>query len=118
MKQLRFAASAIGALALLLLATSCGDDDYGPYAIVGGACRGDLDCAPGVRCEEGGDFPDGTCALPCSDHLDCPHGTACVDEKGGVCLVACTSDLHCRPRYRCKANDDRDGRGESYVCIK
>lgn len=97
---------------------SCGDDNYSPYSIVGTACRGDLDCAPGASCEQGGSFPDGTCALPCRGHFDCPAGTACVDTQGGVCLVACVNDLQCRPRYECKDRDDRDGNGKSAVCIK
>src|SRR5262245_26017825 len=76
----------------VLLCASCGDADYGPYAIVGGACRDAFDCAPGAQCERGGDFPEGTCTLPCRDHLDCPRGTACVDVHGGMCLIACGSD--------------------------
>ena len=111
--------ASLAVLASLIVGTpGCGDDDfYGPYGIVGGACRGDLDCAPGVRCEHGGSFPDGTCALPCRDHLDCPAGTACVDVAGGVCLVACVSDFDCRVSYRCRSRDDRDDNGESRVCI-
>lgn len=102
---------------LLLPALGCGDDDFNPYAIVGGACRDAFDCAPGVDCERGGDFPDGTCTLPCRSHRDCPGGTACVDVRGGLCLIACTNDLHCRERYACRARDSRGERGESFVCI-
>ena len=93
--------------------------DFGPYEVDGGACRTDLDCAPGAHCERAGPFPDGTCTLQCRDHFDCPRGTACVDVHGGVCLIACGGDLHCRDRYHCKARDDRGGdRGESMVCIR
>ena len=107
----------IAGCALLLLSNACGDDDHAPYEYVGHACRDDFDCAPGVDCETGGDFPDGTCTIPCRDHRDCPQGTACVDVHGGLCLVYCSSDLHCRNRYDCKARDDRDDSGESLVCI-
>jgi len=105
-------------MGLWVSAPGCGDDDfYSPYGFVGGACRNNLDCAPGARCERGGQFPDGTCALPCRDHLDCPSGTACVDVAGGICLVACISDLDCRVSYRCRERNDRADRGESLVCI-
>jgi hypothetical protein len=108
-------------LACAVLAASalaCGDDDFGPYAIVGGACRSDIDCAPGASCQRGGDFPSGTCTLPCATHFDCTNGTACIDIQGGICLVACANDSYCRAGYKCKSKHDRDGNGDSPVCIK
>ena len=108
----------IAACALLLLfAVACGDDDFAPYEYLGHACRDDFDCAPGVDCETGGDFPEGTGTLPCRGHFDGPRGTACVDVRGGLCLVYCSNELHCRDRYDCKERDDRDNGGESQVCI-
>ena len=87
----RIPISACFAVAALMSASaSCDDDDYSPYSIVGTACR---------------------------DHLDCPAGTACVDVEGGICLVACASDLDCRVSYRCRERNDRDDQGESLVCI-
>lgn len=109
---------AVALVALTAAALSCGDDDFAPYSIVGGACRFDGDCAPGARCERGGDFPDGTCTLPCNNHLDCVEGTACIDTQGGICLVSCAYDSYCRLEYKCKDKKDRDGRGSSLVCIK
>lgn len=104
-----------------LAALGCGDDDYGPYGpytIVGAECRADIDCEPGADCLRSGDFPGGTCSLPCNTHLDCTPGTACIDTQGGVCLVACANDSYCRPGYHCKNKRDRDGVGSSLVCIK
>ena len=112
---LRAGALALGLCHALL---ACGDDDYAPYAVVGGACRNSLDCAPGAGCETGGDFPDGTCALPCRGHFDCPEFSACVDVRGGLCLPRCNNDLQCRPPYDCNDRKDRDGAGHSLVCIK
>ena len=98
---------------------SCNDDDHpNPYAFVGSACRDDRDCVLGAHCERGGDFPEGTCTIACRDHRECPLGGACVDVKGGLCLIACGSDAFCRPGYRCKARNDRGDPGESRVCIK
>lgn len=105
-------------LVLVAAVLGCGDDDFGPYEVVGGACRSDLDCAPGAQCQRGGAFPDGTCTLPCNSHLDCPAVSACVEESGGVCLVACANDSYCREKYKCKDRRDGDGIGSSLVCIK
>jgi hypothetical protein len=102
---------------LALALFGCGDDDYGPYNYLGGPCRNEFDCAPGVRCQGGGDFPDGTCALPCRDYRDCPQGTACADVHGGLCLVRCANELQCRPGYRCRDRNDRNSDTSSLVCM-
>jgi len=106
------------AIAAVLAALGCGDDDYGPYNVVGSACRTDLDCAPGADCRRGGDFPDGTCTLPCNSDLDCPRYSACIENAGSLCLISCSSDAHCRDKYKCKDKNNRDNTGKSLVCIK
>lgn len=106
-------------LPALLWIAACGDDEFvGPYGLVGGPCGDAFDCAPGLDCERGGDFPQGTCTLPCRGHYDCPVGTACADVAGGVCLVACSTKFDCRVGYDCKAKRSRGGGGESLVCVK
>ena len=111
--------NALLALALAVFSgVSCGDDVYGPYNLVGSACRTALDCAPGAECRGGGDFPDGTCTLRCSSHVQCPRYSACVDTAGGLCLVSCSSDSFCREKYKCKDKQNQDGIGSSLVCIK
>jgi hypothetical protein len=112
--------TAMGWLLLLgaTFITGCGDDDYLPYDVVGAACRDDFDCAPGVACEHGKEFGDGTCALACRGHLDCPPGAACIEAKGGVCLPTCGDDSWCRPGFHCKAKHDHERPGDSYVCAK
>jgi hypothetical protein len=114
--------------ALLWLATvfaicsvaACGHDNYPGYdlSVVGGACRNDTECAPGARCQTGGDLPGGTCTLPCVTHFDCSSGSACIDKHGGICLLACQNDSWCRPGYHCKSVNDRGDGAESLVCIK
>jgi hypothetical protein len=99
---------------------ACGHNDYPGYdpSVVGGACRGDLDCAPGARCQTGGDLPDGTCTFPCAIHLDCTPTSACVDKHAGICLLTCQNDSWCRPGYHCRSVKDRGDGAESLVCIK
>jgi hypothetical protein len=98
---------------------ACDDNDNDPYASsIGLTCRGDLDCAPGVSCEHGKEFGDGTCTYPCRDHIDCPGGSACVDVQGGSCLVACVDVSWCTPGFHCKKRGDRIKPGESFVCVK
>lgn len=104
------------ALAMTLLLLGACHADVGPDGpLVGGSCRDSADCVE--RCVDGGKFPDGTCTVDCRDDRDCPRGTACIDEKGGVCLLECGHDDECRGRYECK-NEDREGAGgKIHVCI-
>ena len=115
---IRSAAAALLCALLSPIAAGCGDDDYAPYRYIGHACRDDRDCAAGIECESGGEFPRGTCTVSCRDHYDCPRGTACVDVRGGLCLVYCRDNWDCREGYRCRSRDDRDDPGESLVCIR
>jgi hypothetical protein len=84
---------------------------------VGGPCAGNVDCAGGSYCQHGGDFPDGLCTYPCSFHDDCPLGARCMRKEGGICMVECSADAHCRGGYKCKDVDNQEG-GKSLVCIK
>jgi hypothetical protein len=109
------------ALACVLLA--CDDDErrgfVGPQGpTVGGPCVNNLDCSSGSFCAEGGDFPEGTCTLPCDSHGDCPGATACIDRLDGVCLLECSRDSDCRGGYACKERNDLTDTGDSLVCIK
>ena len=84
---------------------------------VGGPCTGDADCAEDSRCLRSDGFPEGTCALACERHGDCPDQTACVEEEGGVCLLRCRNDEDCRDDYDCEDIDDATGSEESDVCF-
>src|SRR5262245_16533934 len=118
-RSARMARSIAAACLVMVSAVACGSDNDSPYASsVGLACRGDFDCAPGVRCDDGQDVGDGTCAYPCRDHFDCPGGAACVDVQGGTCLPGCTDDSWCLPGYHCKRRPDRVRPGDSFVCVK
>ncbi len=109
-------------IASLLLATfaflsACGDDDgvglFGDE--VGGPCRDSNDCQ--YRCQGGGDFPQGTCTLPCNIDDDCPLGTYCVKKEDGICLLGCDHPADCRDGYTCKGVENNGTEGESLVCI-
>jgi hypothetical protein len=113
---------------LSLTALGCGDDENdflvgwnGP--LVGGPCLNEFDCMSGGFCPGGqtlrdGDYPGGTCTVPCNEHDDCPATTACIDDHGGICLLQCFVNDDCRPGYKCKERDDRSRPGKSLVCIK
>jgi hypothetical protein len=100
-------------LACGFLLVACGGDD--DVDLVGGECSSSADCE--YRCQEGGDFPDGTCTLPCNIDDDCPVGTACIEKEGGICLVGCELPEDCRPGYTCKGEENRGHGGDSLVCI-
>ncbi len=108
--------------AFLVLALGCGDDVPGVGnwgVLVGGPCsNATAHCADVSNCLTGGDFPEGTCSVPCHTDADCPTGTACTDKEGGHCLVACDLTSQCRDRYKCKGVKRRDKSGEVLVCIK
>lgn len=108
------------AVLLLVCAGSlagCGDDDVGLDGDrVGGACQDDRDCQ--YRCEDGDEFPDGTCTQPCNIDDDCPIGTYCIDREDGICLLGCEHPDDCRPGYTCEGQENRGHGGDSLVCVR
>jgi hypothetical protein len=87
-------------LALFVGATwlaSCGDITVvGPTnKTVGSACTANTDCAQ--MCLQDGHFPAGMCTIACTSNANCPSGSACVTEEGGVCLATCHADADCAP---------------------
>jgi hypothetical protein len=76
----------------LLLLAACGVSSDVSRTI-GARCDEMDDCAE--RCLPTDDYPGGFCSLSCLDDADCPDGTACIDDDGGVCLVPCTGDDGC-----------------------
>lgn len=122
MKRMKRALLTVSVL-ISILSSACGDDDddyfvstVGP--LVGGPCIDNLDCVSGSFCAEGGDFPGGTCTVPCGDHGDCPGPSLCIDKMGGMCALACYDDRDCRRGYKCKEENDRARNTKSPVCIK
>lgn len=106
---------------VMTLAPSCGDSLPGvgnEGSLVGGPCSVAQHCSDVSNCLTGGDFPAGTCAVPCNTDLDCPTGTACTDKDGGHCLLACDLTSQCRSGYKCKGVKRRDKSGEVLVCIE
>lgn len=101
----------------LVGALSCShEDDVGHGGhLVGGACLDHEDCVD--RCVRGGSYPDGTCTVDCRDDRDCPGGTYCVNEDGGICLLHCGGSYDCRAGYNCKSRDRHGEPGDVHVCI-
>jgi hypothetical protein len=99
-------------------ATGCDHDHdiVSTYSgVVGGACRGDYDCAE--RCVAEPEFPYGTCVLSCASDFNCPRYTLCIEKHGGICLSTCYDYRDCRPEYGCRRAKRKGTRGDATVCV-
>lgn len=96
-----------------LLFAGCTDDQFDR---LGASCRVDRDCAEGGICLTGKDYPGGFCSYACGHSSECPQYAACVDTRGGVCLLQCLNDQECAPGYECKNMDFRGSAGKVRVC--
>ena len=95
-------------------------DPYGPGAVgptgtvVGAPCTTDTQCR--FKCK------DGACTVPCRSDLDCPVGSLCIDDDGGICAVTCRSTPDCAgigtPTFVCKEKDRKGFDGKATVCRK
>lgn len=102
-------------LAAVLLA-GCGNSDVSRE--VGARCDDSSECDDRCLLPDDG-WPGGFCSLSCDDDSDCPEGTACVDDEGGVCLFRCESVPECGflgGGWTCQARPTRPD-GSVMVCI-
>ena len=86
---------------LVIIIASCQDSQVSRE--LGAECTSDKDC-DGV-CATGGNYPDGMCTQRCAVDLDCPSGSACVSDMGGVCLFRCSIPGDCTfmgPQWTCE----------------
>jgi hypothetical protein len=104
------------ALGFLVALAACGDSKED--SLVGGSCHNNGDCR--ILCEaDPVDFPGGFCTLHCTSDSNCPHGTVCMANAGGICMFPCGSALDCTflgTPWTCKSKDRISG-GENTVCI-
>src|SRR5262245_5629675 len=85
--------------------------DVGPDGrSVGGFCDTNADCVD--FCEFDNHY-ERMCTLRCDDDGDCPIGSACIDDAGGICAVTCDSHAYCDPFGAPWVCDDRGRRGAS-----
>lgn len=92
------------------------------------SCSADVDTTVGAECTEDEDCDEqclagvagGFCTISCTDHSECPSGTACTDSQGGVCLFTCADDEDCiallGEEYGCEDETDFDSQ-EVWVCL-
>jgi hypothetical protein len=88
-----------------LLFSACGHgEEFGsserppPSTTIGAACLWDNDCDQ--VCIVGGDFPGGFCTYKgCRLNEECPEGTVCVREGGGICLYPCGIPADCASSF-------------------
>jgi hypothetical protein len=60
------------------------------------------ECEQGL-CEDGSEFPGGTCTVSCGNAGNCPQGSSCGElDSGWVCLVNCGDTSDCRTDYLCE----------------
>jgi hypothetical protein len=102
---------------LALVVIGCGSGVGPDGVIVGGDCDLSSQCAWGSRCIAGDRFPGGYCVKPCERDADCPGGSSCVEDQGGVCMLDCTGTPSCREGYQCSMVDGRGTLEPAQVCI-
>lgn len=109
--------SALGMLTglTLLLAVGCGNGVGNSGAEVGGSCVVSSDCSVLSRCLTGADFPGGYCAASCDSTADCPDGSVCVEQQGGICVVDC-SECRGDDGYSCQDLPARGAGGTVRGC--
>jgi len=85
---------------------------------VGARC--DLASECNERClVPSGDWPGGFCTITCDTAANCPGGSTCIDEQGGVCVFKCVGDADCTflgAGYRCMAVDSHGAGTKVMVC--
>lgn len=101
-----------------LFLASCGSSAVGPAgSLVGGPCSTDRQC--NESCYADKHYPGGMCTVHCRSDLDCPGGTACVEEDENICVAICVNNASCAAFGRgfvCDARDRVGSAGGALVC--
>ncbi len=103
-------------LVALALLASCQSSDVS--RAVGARCDTNADCDTKCLVPDS-TWPGGFCTLLCDSDVDCPQDTRCIDQDGGVCAFACTTDPECTflgTGYTCQARDSHGGGAKVNVC--
>jgi hypothetical protein len=100
-----------------VLAFGCGSG-VGPHgSLVGAACASNGDCDS--RCVSSDHYPGGMCTLTCASNANCPDGTSCIDDAGGICAVNCRLPGDCAlfgAPYACDSKGLKGADGSALVC--
>jgi hypothetical protein len=100
--------------ALAVWIAACGENDVS--RMIGARCDDSDECDE--RClTPDDDYPGGLCTLSCDDDGDCPDGSACVEDDGGVCLFTCRSEAGCSFLGAGWSCAEREGRPEGTVMV-
>jgi Cys-rich repeat protein len=68
-----------------------------PGGIVGAWCRANVDCSSGYCCTSPA-CGHGMCSYACRADIDCPAGARC---EAGTCFLACAADYDCFEGQHC-----------------
>jgi hypothetical protein len=105
-------------LPAILLLAFCGCSDSKEDSVLGATCTSAAQCR--FICETPSpQFPGGFCTEHCNGDSECPHGSLCMTDAGGVCLFPCGANIDCEflgDGWTCK-NKDRVANGKALVCI-
>jgi len=107
-----------GSFTAALLALGCSSEVGNEGDRVGGPCVVSGECYIDSVCLTGDAWPGGYCAEGCDSDEDCPEGSQCTEEEGGVCVVTCASDAECRSEegYACMELEARGAAGTVMGC--
>lgn len=87
-----------------VLLLGCGGGVSSLGAPLGSACNWNVDCAVGLTCYTGPDFPGGYCARLC-EKGNCPDNGVCTSVN--LCMKGCEDDSSCKSdENRCLATLD------------
>lgn len=100
-----------------LITLGCASDVGNDGARVGGDCAVSSDCHLESRCLTGTAWPEGYCVQSCDSAAECPAGSDCAEEEGGICLVSCVANGECRDGYICAELPVRGGAGTTMGCV-
>ncbi len=105
----------------LLGVVGCGPHVGAQGQDVGAACTANSQCSS--VCLTGYDrFPGGMCSIACTSDIQCPKGSACIDpgkNAGGFCAVTCSSTADCNAfgrGFTCSAVDRVGVAGQALIC--
>jgi len=108
-------------IGLVFSVATCGNVSVGPRSpVVGGICTDNSQCQS--ICEKDPHYPDGICTFHCANNGDCPSGSVCTEDAGGICALSCIATADCIQiygrDYACDLHKQHGAPDNALVCRK